>query len=100
MSLEDLYLDKIYPKGTKLFKNDEDKLHRENGPAVIYPDGGEEWHYNGFPHRADGPAVTTADGRLIWYWHGHRATLNAWAEKAGLSEEEAFLLKLKYVGMK
>lgn len=32
-------------------------LHRENAPAVEYPDGTKEWWRNGMLHRDDGPAV-------------------------------------------
>ncbi len=35
----------------------DNKLHREDGPAVIYPDGTEIWWYEGETHREDGPAV-------------------------------------------
>lgn len=36
-------------------------LHRENGPAVEYPDGSKEWFLNHQRHRNDGPAIE--DGR-------------------------------------
>jgi len=42
-------------------------LHRENGPAVIHSEGGEEWFSNGKRHREDGPAVTRSDGRKEWW---------------------------------
>ena len=42
-------------------------LHREDGPAVIHPDGKQEWYLNGLRHRTDGPAVIRADGRQEWY---------------------------------
>jgi hypothetical protein len=34
-----------------------DNLHREDGPAVIYPFGEEQWYRNGKLHREDGPAI-------------------------------------------
>jgi len=37
-----------------LYKN---KLHNDNGPAVICKNGREEWYVNGKRHRIDGPAV-------------------------------------------
>jgi len=38
------------------------KLHRLNGPAVEYTDGGKEWWHDGKLHRDDGPAVESNDG--------------------------------------
>jgi len=45
-----------------------DNLHRTNGPAVIYPDGRQEWYCMGRRHREDGPAQIYPDGRQEW-WH-------------------------------
>jgi len=47
------------------------RLHRDGGPAVIVPDGSEEWYEDGWLHRTDGgPAVTTGDGSCYWYQLG------------------------------
>ncbi|MHB8220768.1 MAG: hypothetical protein ACYDHU_10685 [Acidimicrobiales bacterium] len=47
------------------------RLHRIDGPALVIPDGTEEWYLDGHLHRTDGgPAVTTGDGSLYWYEHG------------------------------
>jgi len=46
------------------------KLHRVDGPAIIYADGGEAWHLNGKLHLVDGPAVTYANGEEAWYLNG------------------------------
>lgn len=32
-------------------------FHRENGPAVIYPNGSQLWYVNGLMHREEGPAL-------------------------------------------
>jgi len=40
----------------KWFKNS--KLHRENGPAVIYPDGYKAYYQNDKLHREDGKTQT------------------------------------------
>jgi len=45
-------------------------LHREDGPAIIYPGGGEEWYLAGVHHRDGGPAITTIDGSQYWYRGG------------------------------
>ena len=48
-----------------------DKLHREDGPAVEYADGSKEWYLNDDLHREDGPAVEYADGKE-WYLNGEQ----------------------------
>ena len=47
-----------------------DKLHREDGPAVEYFDGSKEWYLKGIRHREDGPAVEDADGCKEWWLNG------------------------------
>jgi len=47
-----------------------EKLHREQGPAVISPDGTKEWYLNGERHREQGPAVIDSDGYKEWYFNG------------------------------
>lgn len=48
------------------------KLHREDGPAIEYPDGGKEWWVNGKLHREDGPAIEWSDGHKEWWVNGMR----------------------------
>ena len=43
--------------------------HRENGPACEYDDGDKHWFLHGKLHREDGPAVERADGYNSWYYH-------------------------------
>jgi hypothetical protein len=43
------------------------KLHRENGPAAEYADGDKWWYINGKLHRENGPAAEYADGDKCWY---------------------------------
>ena len=52
------------------------RMHREDGPAVEFADGGEEWYFAGLRHREDGPAVTHADGREEWWKQGVNVTTN------------------------
>lgn len=42
-------------------------LHREYGPAVIWPNGEKEWWRDGMLHRDDGPAVEMTGGESGWY---------------------------------
>ena len=50
--------------------NNNGKLHRDGGPAVICLDGRRYWYQNGLRHRYDGPALVYPDGRQYWYWNG------------------------------
>ena len=47
------------------YKND--KLHREDGPAIEFPDGSKHWRQNDELHREGGPAVELPDGYKAWY---------------------------------
>jgi hypothetical protein len=47
-----------------------EKLHREDGPAIEWPDGEQRWFLNGILHREDGPAVVYPDGKKYWYVNG------------------------------
>ena len=47
----------------------EGKLHRVGAPAVVDPDGTEEWYLHGKIHRTDGPA-STQHGVEVWALHG------------------------------
>ena len=47
-----------------------DKLHREDGPAVEYPDGTKRWYLHDELHREDGPAEEYPDGSKYWYLNG------------------------------
>ncbi len=47
-----------------------DLLHREDGPAIEYPDGTKHWFLNGEYHCEDGPAFEYADGTKMWYLNG------------------------------
>ncbi len=43
--------------------------HRDDGPAVIWLDGKQEWCRHGQWHREDGPAYIEPDGTQKWYWY-------------------------------
>lgn len=47
-----------------------DKLHREDGPAIKYSNGGEAWYLDGLRHREDGPALIEYDGQKEWFKNG------------------------------
>lgn len=61
----------IYPNEIKLwYKNG--LFHREDGPACEYPNGDKSWYKEGNLHREDGPAVEYADGEKKWYKEGKK----------------------------
>ncbi len=43
------------------------ELHREDGPAIIYPNGTQFWFKEGKLHRDDGPAVIYSNGTQAWW---------------------------------
>ena len=53
--------------GNRLYYNSAGLLHRDDGPAIEYPDGSKYWWQNGLLHRIDGPAIILPDGRKWWY---------------------------------
>jgi len=65
---------KIDTNGSKFHYKDREMtiVHREDGPAVVRPDGGKEWYLNGKRHREDGHATELADGSKFWYLNGKR----------------------------
>ena len=66
-----------------------DKLHREDGPAVERVNGDKCWYLNGKLHREDGPACEFANGTKYWFLHDKDVTKNVEKlMKSGLSEIE------------
>jgi len=56
-------------------------LHREDGPAVEYIDGGKHWYVNGKRHRLDGPAVENANGGIEYCINGKYFLHDEWLIK-------------------
>lgn len=63
---------KVDKDGNKSYYKDKDLtlLHRIDGPAIEWKDGGKEWWVNGFLHRTDGPAIESAFGDKYWFVNG------------------------------
>ena len=57
------------------------RLHRTDGPAIESTDGSKRWYLNGWLHREDGPAVEYADGTKLWYLNGVEFTETEWRKK-------------------
>ncbi len=51
------------------WKDEHGELHRDDGPARIWPDGTQRWYQHGELHRDDGPAVIMPNGAWAWFQH-------------------------------
>ncbi len=67
------YTVEVSDNGTKCWYLN-DKLHREDGPAVEYSNGDKLWYLNDKQHREDGPAVEFANDDKFWYLNGKQLT--------------------------
>lgn len=56
--------------GSIWYKTEHGLLHREDGPAVEFPNGKKFWYLWGDRGRKDGPAVECSNGDRSWYWAG------------------------------
>ncbi len=63
---EFLAIEKFFCKGWWLNY----KIHRDDGPALIWPDGTQHWYQNGLRHRINGPAIIRSDGYQAWCQNG------------------------------
>ena len=57
---------RYFSSGTKYWLNQNDQLHRLDGPAVEYSSGYKAWYQDDQLHRLDGPAVEYSNGDKIW----------------------------------
>ena len=67
-----------------------EKLHKNNGPAVIYGNGCIEYWRQGELHNLSGPAIETSQGKKVYYLYGRRLTYEGWLlfkKKYSLDEE-------------
>ena len=70
----------VSPLGIKYWHLN-DKLHRENWPAIENPDGRRVWYSNGKRHRVDGHAIEYANGNKWWFLNGKQYSESAyWKE--------------------
>jgi hypothetical protein len=84
-------------QGTQRWFNLDKKLHREDGPAVLYVDGDQVWYINGKLHREDGPACVGNNGYREWWINSILYTTNkSYQKAANLSNEDMLMINLKY----
>jgi hypothetical protein len=80
-----------YANGTKHWYLN-GKLHREDGPAVEYANGGKRWYLNDKLHREDGPAVEYPDGTKRWYLNGKSVSWKQVFKNAKTQEQQVRIL--------
>jgi len=71
---------RVYENGNKCWYLN-DRLHRENAPAIELSSGYREWWLNGKLHRDDGPAIEKANGYKEWYLNGVVYLEGEWKKK-------------------
>ena len=86
--------------GDKIWKNEEGKIHRIDGPAVEYPDGSKYWYRDGEIHREDGPAVESSHGTKYWCHEGLRHRSDGPAIEYGDGRKEYWYLGIEYPEIK
>lgn len=74
------------------------KLHREDGPAVEYPNGDQEWWLNGNRHREDGPAIQDEQGNKTWYQNNLLHRENGPAVEFADGKKEWWIAGRKLIG--
>ncbi len=55
--------------------------HRLDGPSVIHPNGYQAYYRYGFRHRLDGPAVECPDGDNQWWIEGTKLTQSEFEQR-------------------
>jgi hypothetical protein len=63
----------VFHNGITRWYNEAGQLHREDGPAVILPDGGVEWWFN-----------------------GTHISFSLWCRRLIITDEQKLLLRLQY----
>jgi|TARA_R110000851_G_scaffold79898_2_gene176069 hypothetical protein len=54
------------------------------------------WQQDGELHRDDGPALEWPDGDRAWYLHGQRLAFDEWLDKLDISDEAKVMMKLTH----
>ena len=54
------------------------------------------WYQHGKVHRDDGPAIEWPDGDTSWCLHGQRLSFDEWLDEVEMLYENKVMMKLKY----
>jgi len=93
------YTVKVYPSGSKEWRLN-NKLHREDGPAIECANGYKSWYRNGELHCEDGPAIVDIEGTKFWFLHGIRLDEEEFLRKTNPSPELQVIKDLRKVAEK
>ncbi len=83
------YIVEVYEDRT-YWMNGDGKLHRTDGPAIIYSNGVNLWYQYGKLHRTDGPAVEYTHGVKLWYIDDIRFTKKEFKKRTTKQKEIKF----------
>jgi hypothetical protein len=87
----------IFPSGGRVWYR-YGKKHRLDGPALEYCNGYKEWWINGLLHRVDGPAIIDYEGLEEWYINGTPfKTKEAWFEALTHDQQQKMLFSEYFV---
>ena len=86
----------VLPNGIKIWSNEEGQLHRDDGPAMIWPDGTKLWYQNDKRHRTDDPAVILSDGSEEWFLNDKQYSFTEWADKLNLDQKTRLEMVMKW----
>jgi len=76
-----------YPSHSE-YRNEDGRLHREDGPAAIYNNGEYEvWCLNGQLHRIGGPTKIWSNGSEEWWFDGKLHRLDGPAQEWNSGEK-------------
>lgn len=76
-----------YPDGTIEYHNEHGQLHREDGPAKIWPSGYQSYWLYGNLHREDGPAIIIPDGEEQYWVNGIEYPYEDWLKRVKTTKE-------------
>jgi hypothetical protein len=82
--------------GNQIWYNEDGKLHRTDGPAIISANGHQYWYQHDNLYREDGPAQIWPRGDVDWWLNGNMYTFEDWLDIVNISDESKVMLKLKY----
>jgi hypothetical protein len=71
-------------------------IKHDNGSYIDYHDTQRWYNDIGELHRDDGPAVVYPDGGAYWYLYGGIHSLNTWLKLTSITDEQKLLLRLQY----
>lgn len=78
-----------YPNGTKYWFC-HGKRHRVGGPAVEYHYGDKSWYQNGLLHREDGPAKVWKNKNYEWFYKGTKIAVDNLKDFQSFINNKAF----------